>query len=248
MLSPIPAIDIIEGKCVRLSKGDYNSKTIYDSSPVDMAKRFEDLGFNRLHLVDLDGAKSQHVVNIHTLQQIVKETSLSIDFGGGIKSEEDIKAVLDSGASLITIGSLAVNDPATVSGWIQQYGAEHIIIGADVKDGYVCINGWRESSKLKLFDFIGSYISQGIIYILCTDISKDGMLGGTSIDLYKQIMKHYPKCELIASGGVSGMSDLIELNDAGIPNVVIGKAIYENTLDLKEVAEIFLNPTNRPRS
>ena len=241
MLSPIPAIDIIEGKCVRLSKGDYNSKTIYDSSPVDMAKRFEDLGFNRLHLVDLDGAKSQHVVNIHTLQQIVKETSLSIDFGGGIKSEEDIKAVLDSGASLITIGSLAVNDPATVSGWIQQYGAEHIIIGADVKDGYVCINGWRESSKLKLFDFIGSYISQGIIYILCTDISKDGMMKGANNSLYASLYAKYPDLDIIASGGISSLEDIRNVARAGAKSVVLGRSLLEGKFTVEEAIKCWQN-------
>ena len=248
MLNPIPAIDIIEGKCVRLSKGDYNSKKIYSSSPVDIAKRFEELGFRRLHLVDLDGAKSQHVVNINTLRKIVRETNLCIDFGGGIKSDEDIRTVFESGANLVTIGSLAVKNPAIVSNWIQFYGADRIIIGADVRDGYISINGWTENSGLKLFDFIDTYIRQGITNILCTDISKDGMMKGTSIHLYTQIMKRYPQCRLIASGGVCNMSDLKELDEAGIPSVVIGKAIYEKTINLDEIASVFLNPINRPTS
>ena len=240
MLTPIPAIDIIEGKCVRLSQGDYKSQQIYSDSPVDMAKRFEDLGFNRLHVVDLDGAKSQHVVNIKSLQEIAHATKLRIDFGGGIKSPDDMTKVFDSGAEMATIGSLAATAPDTVSQWIEQYGTERIIIGADTRNGYISINGWKENCAIRLFDFIASYINQGVKYILCTDISKDGMLAGTSVKLYKQIMELFPQCSLIASGGVSNMSDLTDLNDAGIPYVVFGKAIYENTIDLKEVAKIFL--------
>ena len=248
MIELIPAIDIIDGKCVRLTKGDYGSKKVYDLNPLDFAKEVESLGYRRLHLVDLDGARSSHVANINILKAIADSTSLQIDFGGGIKSDADMEAVLSSGAAYATVGSIAVKQPDMMEQWINRYGADRLILGADVCDGHISINGWKEDSRQELIPFIQSYYDRGIRHVLCTDISKDGMLGGTSIDLYKQIMKHYPKCELIASGGVSGMSDLIELNDAGIPNVVIGKAIYENTLDLKEVAEIFLNPTNRPRS
>lgn len=240
MLNPIPAIDIIEGKCVRLSKGNYDSKKVYDFSPIDLAKQFEDLGFKRLHLVDLDGAKSKHVVNLDILQEISQQTHLSIDFGGGIKSDDDIKAVFDSGADYVTIGSLAVKEPAIFEKWIKTYGANKIILGADVKDGFISINGWKENSNRTLFDFLDDYIAQGISHVLCTDISKDGMLSGTSVDLYKSILQRYPHCELIASGGVSCMKDLEELNEAGVPHVVFGKAIYEGRIDLNEVVRQYL--------
>lgn len=241
MLEPIPAIDIIEGKCVRLSMGEYASKKVYDAHPLDIARHIEDLGFRRLHLVDLDGAKSSHVVNLPILRQISSSTSLKIDFGGGIKTEEDLQSVFENGAEYATIGSLAVREPAIVEEWIRQYSPEHIILGADVKGENICINGWKDKSDIRLFDFLNRYIRLGIKYILCTDISKDGLLKGTSLSLYKSIIKAYPQCHLIASGGVSCMQDLIDLDKAHIPHVVFGKAIYENKINLEEVAKYFLN-------
>lgn len=241
MLEPIPAIDIIEGKCVRLSMGEYSSKKIYDTQPLDVARKIEELGFKRLHLVDLDGAKSNHVVNLSTLRQISSSTSLKIDFGGGIKSTQDIESVFENGAEFATIGSLAVRQPDIVKEWIRQYEPSHIILGADVKGEYICINGWQDKSDIRLFDFLEEYISIGIKYVLCTDISKDGLLNGTSLALYKSIIKAYPHCHLIASGGVSCLQDLLDLDKAKIPHVVFGKAIYENKIDLSEVARIFLN-------
>ena len=243
MLNPIPAIDIIEGKCVRLTQGKYDSRTVYSVSPLDMAQKIEDLGFHRLHLVDLDGAKSNHVVNIDILQQITAHTHLSVDFGGGIRQDKDIQLVFDSGADYATIGSLAVTSPDTFEQWISRYRPERIILGADVKDGYVSINGWKESSHISLFKLLDRYIPLGITKVLCTDIDKDGMLNGTSIDLYKSIIARYPQCQLIASGGVSCMQHLHDLNDAGIPYVVFGKAIYEGLINLTDVAKHFLQPS-----
>ena len=239
MLQPIPAIDIIEGKCVRLSKGDYAAKKVYDEEPVELAKRFEGLGFKRLHVVDLDGAKSSHIVNCKTLDAIAGKTNLLIDFGGGIKSNDDIKAVFDYGATWATVGSIAVKEPELFQSWITGYGAERLILGADVKNGVISINGWKEDSNINLFDFLKDYINKGINNVLCTDISKDGMLGGTATTLYKDIMDKYPKLALIASGGVSGIGDLMELDEAGIPFAVFGKAIYEGRIDLNEVAKKF---------
>lgn len=244
MLNPIPAIDIIEGKCVRLSKGDYSSKKVYDADILDMAKKIEDCGFTRLHMVDLDGARSSHVVNLDTLNKVASNTTLKIDFGGGVKSDKDIQAVFNNGAELVTVGSIAVDKPATFDKWLAAYGPEHLILGADTKDGLISINGWKENSTIKLFDFLESYIKKGIKYILCTDISKDGMLNGTSIKLYQDILKIYPQCSLIASGGVSSIQDLIDLDAAGIPYVVFGKAIYEGRINLKDVTEKFGLTTN----
>lgn len=239
MLQPIPAIDIIEGKCVRLSKGDYAAKKIYDEKPLDLAKRFEDLGFKRLHVVDLDGAKSSHIVNCKTLDAIASKTNLLIDFGGGIKSDDDIKAVFDYGATFATIGSIAVKEPERFENWMNLYGNDRLILGADVKNGVISINGWKEDSNITLFDFLSQYINKGINNVLCTDISKDGMLAGTSLQLYKDILKKFPTCALIASGGVSGIGDLIDLDEAGIPYAVFGKAIYEGKIDLAEVSAKF---------
>lgn len=239
MIEPIPAIDLIDGKCVRLTKGDYDTKKVYSDDPVDMAKKFETLGFRRLHLVDLDGAKSHHVVNLQVLRDISKNTRLSIDFGGGIKSDADIAAVFENGADFATIGSVAVTQREKFVSWLGTYGAGRLILGADVKNGCISINGWKEESKQTLFDFLDSYIPLGVTRILCTDISKDGMLQGTAVELYRKIMQRYPACQLIASGGVSSMDDLIELDKAGIPAVVFGKAIYEGRLSLHDVAEKF---------
>lgn len=239
MLQPIPAIDIIDGKCVRLTKGDYATKMVYDRDPLEFAKRFADLGFKRLHMVDLDGARSQHVVNLDILNRIATHTDLQIDYGGGIKGDDDIKAVYDGGASWATIGSVAVREPHKFDQWLKAYGAQHIILGADTRDGYISINGWKEDSQQTLIDFIDSHMRSGVTHVLCTDISRDGMLKGPAVALYKEILQRFPTCQLIASGGVSGMADLEALDEAGVPYVVFGKAIYEGRIDLNEVAKRF---------
>ncbi len=235
MIELIPAIDIIEGQCVRLSKGDYDTKKVY-GKPLDMALRFEDLGFQRLHLVDLDGAKSKHVVNDGVLSEICKRTSLKVDFGGGIKTEDDLKRVFDAGASLATVGSIAVTNPDLYLLWMERYGAEHLILGADVRNGKISINGWKNDSETDLFDIIKQYEDAGNKNVLCTEISRDGMLQGPATDLYKSIMERHPQCHLIASGGVSSIEDIETLDKAGIPAVVFGKAIYEGKIDLNVLA------------
>ena len=234
MIELIPAIDIIEGQCVRLSKGDYDTKKVY-GNPLDMALRFEDLGFQRLHLVDLDGAKSKHVVNDGVLSEICKRTSLKVDFGGGIKTEDDLKRVFDAGASLATVGSIAVTNPDLYLLWMERYGAEHLILGADVRNGKISINGWKNDSETDLFDIIKQYEDAGNKNVLCTEISRDGMLQGPATDLYKSIMERHPQCHLIASGGVSSIEDIETLEKAGIPAVVFGKAIYEGRIELEKL-------------
>lgn len=234
----IPAIDLIDGNCVRLTKGEYDTKKVYSDDPLDMAQRFEESGFQRLHLVDLDGAKVGKVVNLSVLQRICSNTSLKVDFGGGIKSDEDLQKALNAGADQVTIGSLAVKAPEKVKEWITEYGAERIILGADVKERMIAVSGWLETSNLDLFDFIDSYYELGIRHVLCTDISKDGMLQGPAFDLYIEIMEKYSDLQLIASGGVSGIEDVKQLKANGIPSVVIGKAIYEGRIDLSELAQL----------
>jgi phosphoribosylformimino-5-aminoimidazole carboxamide ribotide isomerase len=234
----IPAIDLIDGKCVRLTKGEYDTKKVYSDDPLEMAKHFEGNGFQRLHLVDLDGAKAGKVVNLSVLERICSNTSLKVDFGGGIKSDEDLKKVLNAGADQVTIGSLAAKDPEKVKEWIITYGADRIILGADVKERMIAVSGWLETSSLNLFDFVDSYYQLGIRHVLCTDISKDGMLQGPAFDLYTEIMKKYNDLQLIASGGVSGIGDVKQLKANGIPSVVIGKAIYEGRIDLSELAQL----------
>jgi phosphoribosylformimino-5-aminoimidazole carboxamide ribotide isomerase len=231
----IPAIDIIDGKCVRLTKGDYSQQTTYDYSPIELAKNYEKLGFKFLHLVDLDGAKAGQVQNLETLKQICSETNLHVDFGGGVKTEADLKAVLDAGAKQVTIGSLAVKDKTLFKSWIEKYGADKFILGADVHDLKIAVSGWLETSSIDLFDFIEEYVALGIKNVLCTDISKDGTLTGPSFDLYNQIMEKFPQIDLIASGGVSCIEDVIQLQDSNILSVVIGKAIYENKIDLNSL-------------
>ena len=230
----IPAIDIIEGQCVRLTKGDYDQKTVY-GSPLEMAREFEQLGFRRLHMVDLDGAKSRHIVNDAVLRSITTETKLTVDFGGGIKTEEDIEKAFAAGAQMVTIGSVAVTHPELFISWLDRYGAEHIILGADVRNGKISINGWKEDSQEDLLPFLKRYIDAGVKNVLCTEISKDGTLSGPAINLYKEVMKAYPELHLIASGGVSSISDIEALDKAGIPAVVFGKAIYEGRIDLREL-------------
>ena len=231
MIQLIPAIDLIDGRCVRLSQGDYDTKKEY-GDPVEMALRMEDMGVRRLHLVDLDGAKSRHVVNDRVLRDICRRTSLTVDFGGGIKTEDDLEKVFDAGAAMATAGSIAVTDPDSVGLWIEKYGAERIVLGADVRDGKISINGWKEDSALELIPFLEGYRKQGLQHVLCTDISKDGMLQGPNTALYKSIMAQWPDCRLIASGGVSSKEDIRALDEAGIPAVVFGKAIYEGRIDL----------------
>ncbi len=236
MIELVPAIDLIEGKCVRLTKGDYATEKVYNEDPVSVAREFESYGFKRIHVVDLDGARSKHVVNYRILEKIATHTALTIDFGGGIKTDEDLRITFDCGATMATIGSVAVTSPDTFYHWLQQYGAEHIILGADVKDGQISINGWKENSSHDLIPFLTQYINNGVTNVLCTEISKDGMLQGPAIDLYKTIMQTFPKCRLIASGGVSCLKDIVDLNDEGIPAVVFGKAIYEGKISLNELA------------
>ena len=235
MIEIIPAIDIIDGKCVRLTQGDYNQKTVYNEDPVEVAKMFEDAGIKRLHTVDLDGARSSHVVNTRVIERIATHTNLTIDFGGGIKSDEDLRKAFDAGAQMVTIGSVAVKEPELFASWTETYGGDKIILGADVKNGYISISGWLEEGEQKLMDFICHHTKNGIHNVLCTDISRDGMLLGPAIDLYKDIKAHYPTLHLIASGGVSCINDIERLNEAGIPAVVFGKAIYEGRINLKEL-------------
>lgn len=237
MIELIPAIDIIDGKCVRLTKGDYNNKKIYNENPITVAQDFEKQGFKRLHIVDLDGAKSNHIVNVDILKRITSETNLIVDFGGGIKTDNDIELAFQNGASMVTIGSIAVTQPKLFVSWIDKYGPERIILGADVRNGKISINGWKEDSTEELLPFLKYYIDKGINKVLCTDISKDGMLQGTAIELYKSVMREYPSLQLIASGGVSCLSDIIELEKNGIPAVVFGKAIYEGKINLNELWE-----------
>ena len=235
----IPAIDIIDGRCVRLTKGDYTQKTVYAEDPVEVAHRMEGLGFRRLHVVDLDGARSKHVVNLDILRRITHETNLVVDFGGGVKTEEDMSKVLEAGAHMVTVGSIAVTAPETVMQWLLTFGAERIVLGADVKNGRISINGWKEESAQELLPFLDGYLSRGISHVLCTDISKDGMLQGPATPLYQTIMQAYPHCQLIASGGVSGIEDIRALAAAGIPAVVFGKAIYEGRINLHELIKEF---------
>lgn len=236
MIEIIPAIDLIDGKCVRLSQGDYAQKTVYYDDPLDIAKMFEDAGIRRLHVVDLDGAKAQHIVNHKVLYTIATHTNLVIDFGGGLKTDEDLNIAFENGASMITGGSIAVKNPTVFESWIQKFGNEKIILGADVHDKKIAVSGWVESTEYDLFPFLESYTMKGINKVICTDIAKDGMLQGTSVDLYKEIIMQFPELFLIASGGVSAMSDIFALDEAGIPAVIFGKAIYEGKISLQEIA------------
>lgn len=236
MIELIPAIDLIGGKCMRLTKGDYDTQKVYNEDPVAVAREFEEYGFKRLHVVDLDGARSKHVVNHKVLERMAQATNLVIDFGGGIKTDEDIRIATESGAQMVTVGSVAVTQPELFLGWLQQLGSERIILGADVKNGRISINGWKEDSSDELIPFLDKYIQKGVQKVLCTEISKDGTLQGPATALYREIMTQYPQCHLIASGGVSSMNDLKELDQAGIPAVVFGKAIYEGRIALKDLA------------
>ena len=262
----IPAIDIIEGKCVRLSKGDYDTKKVYNENPLEVAKAFEAHGIQHLHLVDLDGAKSKHIVNHSILEQIASKTSLKIDFGGGLKSDEDLRIAFESGANQITGGSIAVKDKDTFLGWIKKYGSEKIMLGADAKNEKVAVSGWQEESSEELIPFIKSYLKKGIQYVICTDIAKDGMLAGPSFDLYKKILalvrvpqsdqaqglpeanedspsslKAPSALHLIASGGISAFDELPKLEEIGCEGTIIGKAIYENKISLKQLEKFIIS-------
>jgi len=237
----IPAIDLIDGKCVRLSQGDYAQKIIYNENPLEVAKMFADAGIRRLHLVDLDGAKAHHIVNHKILEMITSSTDLIVDFGGGLKSDDDLRIAFECGASMITGGSIAVKNPDVFSSWITKFGGEKIILGADVKDEKIAVGGWLETTDLDLFDFVKSYLQLGISKVICTDISKDGMLQGPAIELYKKMLKSQPKMYLIASGGVSSMHDIELLHEAAVPAVITGKAIYEGRIKLKELSQFIIN-------
>lgn len=232
----IPAIDIIGGKCVRLTQGDYNQKKEYHDSPLEMAKRFEDTGIKRLHLVDLDGAKAKKIINSEVLKSIASGTSLQVDFGGGVQSDEDIALAFELGAHQLTGGSIAVKNPTLFESWIAKYGGEKIILGADAKDRKIAISGWEETTSMDLIDFIKDYHAKGISYVICTDVAKDGLLQGPSVDLYKEIMQEIPNIKLIASGGVSNVKDLEELQKTGVYGAIVGKAYYEGRISLEELA------------
>lgn len=233
----IPAIDIIDGKCVRLSQGDYNQKTIYNENPLEVAKMFESAGIKRLHLVDLDGAKAKHIVNYKVLENIASKTKLIIDFGGGLKSDKDLEIAFNSGATMITGGSIAVKEKDIFLSWLEKYGSEKIILGADAKDGMIAVSGWLEETELPVIDFISGFQKEGIKKVISTEISRDGMLTGPAFDLYVEIMETLPGIEIIASGGIASMDEILKLNEMGIPGVITGKAIYENRISLKDIEE-----------
>lgn len=237
----IPAIDIINGQCVRLTKGKYDTKKVYNENPVDVAKGFEDAGIKHLHVVDLDGAKASHIINYKVLEAIATKTSLKIDFGGGLKSNEDIRIAFNSGATQITGGSIAVKQPEIFENWIAAYGPDKIILGADCKNERIAISGWQEESELEVIPFINDYCSKGIEFVICTDISKDGMLEGPSFKLYERILNDVNRIKLIASGGISTIDELPKLAELGCEGVIIGKAIYENKISLKDLERYILN-------
>jgi len=236
----IPAIDIIDGKCVRLSKGDYNTKKIYNENPLEVAKQFEAHGIQYLHLVDLDGAKSKHIVNHHILEQIATHTKLKIDFGGGLKTDDDLRIAFESGAQQITGGSIAVKDRETFINWLSKFGSDKIILGADAMNEKVAVSGWLEESKEELIPFIKGYQKEGIFYVICTDISKDGMLEGPSFDLYKRILEETENLKLIASGGIAEFDELPKLAEMGCEGTIIGKAIYEGRISMKQLESFIL--------
>lgn len=233
----IPAIDIIDGKCVRLTEGDYAQKKVYNEDPLEVAKEFEAHGIRRLHLVDLDGAKAQHIVNHRVLHRIAAHTNLEIDFGGGLKANEDVRIAFESGARQVTGGTVAVKNPELFLGWLEEYGPERIILGADVKEGKIAVSGWQEQSELELFAFLEDYMQKGIQYSICTDISKDGRLEGTALELYKDMIDRFSELRIIASGGVTSIQEVQALQEAGCYGAIIGKAIYEGHIGLEELKE-----------
>lgn len=235
MIEIIPAIDIIDGKCVRLSQGQYNSKKVYNENPLEVALEFEANGIRRLHLVDLDGAASHHIVNYKVLEKIASHTSLVIDFGGGVKTDEDLMIAFENGAQMVTGGSIAIKDPVLFVQWIKRYGNEKIILGADVKGDKLAVNGWKDETDCTLISFLQSYMKEGIKRVICTDINCDGMLQGPSLKLYKEVLKECPSLYLIASGGVSSIDDIIALEEASVPGVIFGKALYEGRIKLSDL-------------
>jgi len=241
MIQIIPAIDIIDGKCVRLTQGDYNQKKEYYKDPLDAAKQFEDHGIKRLHLVDLDGAKNKKITNHKVLERIANQTSLVIDFGGGLQSDEDLMIAFNSGASQITGGSIAIKNESLFSEWITKYGSEKIILGADARDNKIAVSGWQEVTDVKIIPFLEKYINKGLKYIISTDVAKDGLLQGPSFDLYKEIKANFSDTFLIASGGVASMQDIIDLNEMGIEGVIVGKAFYEGKVSLKDFEQFYAN-------
>lgn len=235
MIELVPAIDMIEGKCVRLTQGDYDTQKIYNESPLEVAKQFQDAGVTRLHMVDLDGAKAGHIVNYRMLEKVASHTDLSIDFGGGLKSDDDLHIAFDCGAQMVTGGSIAVKNPDLFLSWITRYGSERIILGADAKEKKIAISGWKEGTAIDLIPFIKDYQSKEISKVICTDIARDGMLQGPAVKLYQEMQQEMPGLYVIASGGVSSMGDIERLEEANIPAVIFGKAIYEGRISLKEI-------------
>ncbi len=231
----IPAIDIIDGKCVRLTQGDYEQKKIYNEDPLEVAKMYEDAGITFLHLVDLDGARSGRIINTPVLERIASQTRLHIDFGGGIKRDADIETAFNSGARQVTCGSIAVKEPGTVLKWVEDYGTNRLIVGADVKDRKIAVHGWKETTSLEIEDLLHTYVAEGLEYVICTDIATDGMLQGPNFGLYEDLLNTFPSIKLIASGGVSSMDDLHRLQEMSVDGVIIGKAIYEGRITLEEL-------------
>ncbi len=241
MIEIIPAIDIIDGSLVRLQQGDYDAKTEYSRDPLEVAKQLQDIGIRRLHVVDLDGAKGGHIVNQKTLERLATGTNLVIDFGGGVKSDEDVKIAFESGARMITGGSIAVQRPQMFLSWLEQYGADRIILGADIKEGKIAISGWLEESDAKWQTFLSSYVSRGVRHVISTDISRDGMMTGPAVELYRDMMTDFPELHVTASGGISCMNDVLQLDKVGVPDVIVGKAIYEGRITFHELEEYMKN-------
>ena len=238
MIEIIPAIDLIEGKCVRLAQGDFARRKVYSENPLEVAKEFESAGLRRLHIVDLDGAKSGKVTNLKVLETIAENTDLTIDFGGGIKSDEDVRAVFDAGARMASIGSVAVKEPEKFFAWLEKYGSDRFLLGADVRNGRVVVNGWQSETDLEVLPFLENCFEKGVRQVFCTDISKDGLLQGAGVGIYKQILEKLPEIELIASGGVSSIRDVYELEEIGCAGVIVGKAIYEGKISLEELKNV----------
>lgn len=236
MIEIIPAIDIIGGECVRLTQGDYAQKTVYYKNPADVAQRYEDAGLRRIHLVDLDGAKASRPENLAVLEEVARRTGLDIQYGGGIKSTESLQAVLDAGANRAICGSIAVSEPAMFGDWLAKFGPEHIILGADIKDGKVATHGWLETSQLGVSELIRRF--KGLSQVICTDISKDGMLQGPAFELYRALQDEFPDVDITVSGGISSMADIVRLNEMGLRSVIVGKALYENRINLKELTSL----------
>jgi phosphoribosylformimino-5-aminoimidazole carboxamide ribotide isomerase len=235
MIQVIPAIDLIDGKCVRLTQGDFNQKTEYNAFPLDVAMAFEDAGLSRLHLVDLDGAREKRVINYKVLEQIASKTKLHIDFGGGIQSDKDVEIAFDNGAAQITGGSIAIKNRELFEKWLQTYGEEKIILGADAKNEKIAVSGWQETTKIWVYDFLETYVEKGIKYTISTDVAKDGLLQGPSFDLYKEIRSRCPSLQVIASGGITTIDDIIKLNEMGIFGAIVGKAIYEGRIKIEDL-------------